>query len=705
MSDPRANKPMGESSATFSGTPGVWMMAGALILSLVMIVGLAAIIVGQGLTAFWPKPIERLTLSSGEVVLGQPVRSETFEPTRTERRASAARGEPLPEGTLTRILYRVGNRDLGNQPFRWVNAHEIEEQVRPAEAVFVERSAWGPWIGTLAGLEVEGASVTGDEAGQRLDAQLALASERRHAMNRIRKGEMGAVSRELEDVRLAQASLRFDAEPVSSGMPMGLWIGGLGVAAAGMFGAWRFRSLWGGSLARAVGIAVVALCTLLWVEHPRSEPASGDRETMTQSLEARESGASARFAELQAELARLESEDEGFRIVLVDSQGRTAPRSRSEPDEAMLVSQVVRVVQANQMGFGDKLGVYFSRWREFVTGDPREANTEGGVFPVIIGTTLLTTLLTVVVVPLGVMAALYMREYAKQGLVISILRIAINNLAGVPSIVYGVFGLGFFCYTVGRYIDRGPTDPAPVNTWWSVGVVVVLMALSGVALAALAKSLGPIKTTRHRLLAWIGGAVWVGAGVGVLWLIGSTPYFGGFFEAKSLDGTPTFGGRGLLWASLTLALLTLPVVIVATEEAIAAVPQSLREGSFGCGASHWQTIRRVVLPGAMPGVMTGAILAMARGAGEVAPLMVVGAVKLAPDLPFEARFPFVFADRSFMHLGFHIYDLGFQSPDSEASRGLVWATTLLLLVLVFLLNLTAIIARSRMRRRLLGGQF
>ena len=180
------------------------------------------------------------------------------------------------------------------------------------------------------------------------------------------------------------------------------------------------------------------------------------------------------------------------------------------------------------------------------------------------------------------------------------------------------------------------------------------------------------------------------------------PYFHGLYEARAQDGTPTFGARGMLWASLTLALLTLPVVIVATEEAIAAVPNSMREGSYGCGASKWQTMRRIVLPAALPGILTGAILAMARGAGEVAPLMLVGAVKLNQDLPISSQYPYIHADRSFMHLGFHIFDLGFQSPDSQAARPLVWTTTLLFLAIVFGLNLAAIRIRSRLRARMSG---
>ena len=156
---------------------------------------------------------------------------------------------------------------------------------------------------------------------------------------------------------------------------------------------------------------------------------------------------------------------------------------------------------------------------------------------------------------------------------------------------------------------------------------------------------------------------------------------------------------------MTLALLTLPVVIVASEEAIAATPRSLREASIGCGASKWQTIKRIVLPRAAPGVMTGMILAMARGAGEVAPLMLVGAVKQTSDLVITGHAPFVHLDRPFMHLGFHIYDLGFQSPDSEAARPTVWTTTLLLIVIVLILNATAISLRARLRKRFKGGAF
>ncbi len=295
------------------------------------------------------------------------------------------------------------------------------------------------------------------------------------------------------------------------------------------------------------------------------------------------------------------------------------------------VSTIVRCYPANRLDAGGRWRVYLSRWHEFLTAEPREANSEGGVFPAIFGTVVMTLAMTILVVPFGVMSALFLREYATQGWLTSVVRISINNLAGVPSIVFGVFGLGFFSYIVGGRIDA-------------------------------------------------------------------------LFFADKLPN-PTFGTGGVLWAALTLALLTLPVVIVATEEALAAVPTSMREGSFACGATQWQTIRRVVLPRALPGILTGAILAMARGAGEVAPLMLVGAVKLAPELPVDGNFPFVHLQRSFMHLGFHIYDLGFQSPNSEAAKPMVFTTTMLLMTIVLLLNAAAIWLRTRLARGAGGSKF
>ncbi|MFK8048028.1 MAG: phosphate ABC transporter permease PstA [Halioglobus sp.] len=289
------------------------------------------------------------------------------------------------------------------------------------------------------------------------------------------------------------------------------------------------------------------------------------------------------------------------------------------------LSKVVRVYQPNKMTVLEKIGMYFEKLKEFLTAEPREANTEGGVFPAIFGTVMMVLLMSVMVTPFGVVAAVYLREYAKQGIVTRSIRIAVNNLAGVPSIVYGVFGLGFFIYFVGGELDEV------------------------------------------------------------------------FFNAAL--PSPTFGTPGLMWASLTLALLTLPVVIVATEEGLSRIPKSLREGSLALGATRAETLWRVVLPMASPAMMTGLILAVARAAGEVAPLMLVGVVKLAPTLPVDGNYPFIHLDQKFMHLGFHIYDVGFQSPNVEAARPLVYATALLLVAIIALLNLAAVGLRNRLRER------
>lgn len=321
----------------------------------------------------------------------------------------------------------------------------------------------------------------------------------------------------------------------------------------------------------------------------------------------------------------LHRQNAGWTLVLV-----TADRT----EVRLPLEQIVRAWQPNSLGLGGRLGVYGSRWSEFLLEDPREANSAGGVFPAIWGTVAMTLIMAVLVAPFGVLAALYLREYAAPGPLTSTVRIAINNLAGVPSIVYGAFGLGFFCYGVGGTIDQL------------------------------------------------------------------------FFQASLVaDNQPVFGTGGLLWASLTLALMTLPVVIVATEEALAAVPNSMREGSYACGASKWQTIRRIVLPRALPGIMTGLILAMARGAGEVAPLMLVGVKKLALDLPIDGSFPFIHPEREFMHLAYLIYDVGFQSPNAQAAQPMVFTITFLLVSIIALLNVAAIWLRSRLRRRYVAQQF
>ena len=323
----------------------------------------------------------------------------------------------------------------------------------------------------------------------------------------------------------------------------------------------------------------------------------------------------ARYNDLEKQLRRQYQELDQDQLVITDAAGQAID---------LRLADVLRIWQPNAMSSFAKILEYFGNLWLFLSEDPREANTEGGVFPAIFGTVLMVLLMSIVVTPFGVIAAVYLREYAKQGPLVRAIRIAVNNLAGVPSIVYGVFGLGFFVYFLGGNIDQ-------------------------------------------------------------------------LFFTEALP-SPTFGTPGLIWASLTLALLTVPVVIVSTEEGLTRIPRNLREGSMALGATQAETLFKVILPMASPAILTGVILAVARAAGEVAPLMLVGVVKLAPTLPVDATFPYLHLDRKFMHLGFHIYDVGFQSPNVEAARPLVYATSLLLVILIVSLNLTAITLRGRLER-------
>ncbi|MFO1063773.1 MAG: ABC transporter permease subunit [Pirellulales bacterium] len=388
-------------------------------------------------------------------------------------------------------------------------------------------------------------------------------------------------------------------------------------------------------------------------------------------------------------------------------QTQVQQRSTLAAVHALNCDEIVRIVPANRLGIGGKLAVYGSRWAEFLIEDPREANSEGGVFPAIWGTVVMTLIMTLAVVPFGVIAALYLREYTRSGPLVSLVRISINNLAGVPSIVYGVFGLAFFCYTIGAFVDGGPKnadiEALPSGTWYTVFAATVVCGTVAFLVSFLSSGPAHLRTPAARVCARVAPWVWlVSLGLTAI-LILKSPFFSGFYEARL--PAPTFGKEGLLWASMTLALLTLPVVIVATEEALAAVPNSLREGSLACGASKWQTIYRIVLPHARPGILTGAILAMARGIGEVAPLMLVGALPVAPDLPLDSEFPYFHGSRSFMHLGYQIFWLGFQSQNSEASKPMVFTCTLLLILIVAALNLSAILLRARLRRQFQGSQF
>ena len=680
------------------GEPQVWLTGTMLTLALGVIVGLLVIVGIGGVRAFWPRPIERVTLSSGEVFLGVPMREDAFEPEPAQaaalRRAieegKAPAGSVDEGGRALRRLYRVGNREILGQPFRWVNLSEITQRERPPEAVLLERREWGVWVGVPRAvvadaertLPPEQASAPAPERGQTEWGE-----------GRLERTDLGG-GRVRERVYLAEGP------EAALGMYRRLHADAVAVRD-------RIEHLKERSLGEVNHRVEGSRLALRRAELRRQDGRATDEEVEAarQAHAATLTQTEAEHTEISARIAELEARDARLRFLVEDpSRKRLAPESQTRADAPLRLSQVVRLVQANTLSAGGKWAVYLDRWREFLADEPREANTEGGVMPVIFGTVVMTLLLSLAVAPMGVVAALYLREYAKQGLIISVVRVAVNNLAGVPSIVYGMFGLGFFCYSLGRYIDGGPAAPWPARVWMIGAGCLVPLIVAAVASRALGRPRpGSKRSLRHAVFEWLTILLAVGSAALVVTLLATNPYFKGFFRERL--PTATFGTKGILWAALTLALLTLPVVIVATEEAISAVPRSLREASFGCGASKWQTIRRVVLPRSAPGIMTGLILAMARGAGEVAPLMLVGAVKIAPELPVEPRFPFVHLERSFMHLGFHIYDLGFQSPDSEAARPTVWATTLLLIVIVALLNLTAIWLRARLRRRFHTGAF
>ena len=541
------------------GEPALWGFGGALALGIIMIAVFLMVVLYNGATTFWPKPIDRVELTDGTVIAGVERRSTIFRPDLAPLDDDVRAAVEADDGFAYRTLYQTANFDLFGDDFRWVADFEVENVTRPDDFYYFERQTWGVFIGRIAGMQVDGQPMAYDPATFRREQ--AAARERFREIRRIERNEIGRINHLMERERLAQ----------------------------------RRAVLRQGEEAAAQAVAT-----------------SQERIAELQ----------AEFELLQARVNEIRAVDRAFTVTLEEVGGRTV-----EP----AMSQIVRFFPANTLSVTQKIGIYFSRWWEFVSAEPREANTQGGVLPAIFGTVAMTLLMVIFVAPFGVITALYLREYAKQGRITSIVRISVNNLAGVPSIVYGVFGLGFFAYAMGGTIDQ-------------------------------------------------------------------------LFFPEALPN-PTFGKGGILWASLTLALLTVPVVIVATEEALAAVPRSMREGSLACGASKWQTIRYVVLPKALPGIMTGMILAMARGAGEVAPLMLVGVVKLAPALPIDGFAPFIHLDRSFMHLGFHIFDVGFQSRNSEAGKPMVFVTTLLLLALIVIMNATAIIIRNRLKRKYATGQF
>ena len=539
-----------------SGTPWIWMNAGAVSIAVIMTLGLMTVIAVRGLGHFWPADI----VEADYQIPGQEVRVMAGEITQVEevpRARLAASGLPVQaEGGefMTRELFKVGNRDVYGADFTWVVGEWLSNLRTPANLTALERREWGNFYGYLVNIKESGELVAeGDASWPELQARIARVEQLHSQLVRLEKKDIGRINAGLERIRLQTRKLELQGK-----------------------------------------LDEVAQAEL------DAERAQWDAE----------------YKVLETELIALNQAFNRDSVTLKTVDGREITIS---------LGKVVRAFQPNAMGTADKLGFYFAKLWEFVSDDPREANTEGGIFPAIFGTVMMTLIMAVIVTPFGVVAAIYLREYAKQGPLTRVIRIAVNNLAGVPAIVYGVFGLGFFVYVLGGSLDR-------------------------------------------------------------------------MFFPESAPA-PTFGTPGLLWASLTLAILTLPVVIVATEEGLARIPRAVREGSLALGATKVETLWRVVLPMASPAMMTGLILAVARAAGEVAPLMLVGVVKLAPSLPLDGNYPYLHLDQKIMHLGFHIYDVGFQSPNVEAARPLVYATALLLVLVIVVLNMAAVYIRNHLREK------
>ena len=537
------------------GDPWVWLNAGAVAISLIMVFSLLLLIASRGLVHFWAHDVLEAELvvegAANKIIMGEMVDTESVPAIQLKEA-----GYPVPDNVefMDRHLIKMGNRDVTGGDFRWVLDSILVNRHYPENVITLERREWGNFYGYLINVKESGQIIeSGDGAWTEFSKRIDRALEIHEEIHEIEKTEIGHINSEMERLRLKQRGyeLRNELSPENL----------------------------------------------------------NELNTKREILDAE-------YADLQQRLIDLYTE-----INRDTATVETADNHRIE----VKLSHIVRAFQPNKMTIGDKIGHYVEKLIEFVTDDPREANTEGGIFPAIFGTVLMVIVMSIMVTPLGVIAAVYLREYAHQGTFTRILRIAVNNLAGVPSIVYGVFGLGFFIYFVGSGIDQA-------------------------------------------------------------------------FFPEALPA-PTFGTGGMLWASITLAILTLPVVIVATEEGLSRIPRSIREGSLALGATKAETLWRVVLPMASPAMMTGVILAIARAAGEVAPLMLVGVVKLAPSLPLDGNYPYLHLDQKFMHLGFHIYDVGFQSPNVEAARPLVYATSFLLVVVIAMLNLSAVAIRNRLRER------
>ncbi len=549
----------------------------------------------NGLVVFWPHPIQQISLADGTTLLGQRWEEE-IDPLTGRRRIK---------------FYCANMEDM--PPFRWIYEDEIVHQAQPPDVFKLDRTANLHYIGYFREIRFAGQfpsqpdpeAMEASAGGNRVALSTQAASA---ALPQALPGGNGTSAQ--------QTDWASKAEQLAAAIAWARQLESAEVAP------WRQKE---NQLARQLNDQIkyaliearYELQRLLQAGWPETDPRCQAISERIAQLTEEENRLKAQAHQLATERAKRETELRHHVAVFVDGQGREKP---------IPLVDIVRFSTPNSMTLWAKCRFCLAKWWELLSDQPREANQDGGIFPAILGTVLLVFLMAIVAFPLGILAGVYLGEYARDNLLVRWVRVAVNNLAGIPSIVYGIFGLGFFIYLCGGTLD------------------------------------------------------------------------GWFYPARVEAREPVFGQPCILWAALTLGLLTLPVVIVSTEEALRQIPWEIREGSYALGATRLQTLLRVLLPMASPGIMTGFILAMARAVGEVAPLMITGAVKSAPP-PLSPDFPFLRLDRQFMHLGYHILDISCKSPNVEATKGLVYVTTLLLLAFVLVLTSTAIWLRNRMRKR------
>jgi phosphate transport system permease protein len=595
------------------GEPFVWATGAALSMTLTLTGALLAVVLWNGLGVFWPAVVAEIQLDDGTKLLGEEVeRDTTFDTPRrheleselvkTENELKDQQKNNLPTAKtaarlaevkrqiedypgIERIKYKVGNMEdspafrwIDNNPDKlvdgkWIKEGSVRSVTYPKNAFVLERITNMNFYGLFKKLVTPDLELA-DDGTDRARLAAALAAVRKRCDQEIAPldARQAAIAKEVrENLKYQIIKLDYQRKQL---VAQGHAVDSAEVASLGD----RLKTL-NGKMAKFVA---------------ESDSISDEKAKLEKTL-----GENA--------------------VILTDSAGR---------DKSIPLLNIVRFTCPNDMGFMAKIGHYLAKIWELLSAAPRESNQEGGLFPAICGTVLMVFLMAFSCFPLGVIAGVYLGEYAKEGWLVRLVRIAVNNLAGIPSIVYGIFGMGFFIYLIGGNLDR--------------------------------------------------------------WLFPE--------RIASTVNEPVFGQGCILWASLTLGLLTIPVVIVSTEEALRAIPRGIREGSYALGATKLQTLLRVLIPMASPGMMTGFILAMARAAGEVAPLMLTGAIKISP-VPMDSSFPFLHADRKFMHLGFHILDISCSSPNVEATKPMVYVTTLLLLFIVLTMSSLAIYMRNKMRKR------